>query len=72
MQANKIILQQKYARIVKMFADETGFSYEKALGMFYDSKTYELISEGIADMHCMSDLYLIEELRLEYLEERRF
>ena len=40
MQANKIILQQKYARIVQMFADETGISYEKALGMFYDSKTY--------------------------------
>ena len=66
MQANKIILQQKYARIVKMFADETGFYYEKALGMFYDSKTYELISEGIADMHCMSDEYLVDELKAEF------
>ena len=33
--------------------------------MFYDSKTFELISEGIADMHCMSDEYLVDELILE-------
>jgi hypothetical protein len=66
MQANMIILQRKYARIVQMFAETTNISYEKALGMFYDSKTYELISEGIADMHCMSDEYLVDELLLEY------
>ena len=66
MQANKIILQRKYARIVQMFADKTNISYEVALGMFYDSKTYELISEGIADMHCMSDEYLVDELKTEF------
>ena len=36
------------------------------MGMFYDSKTYELISEGIADMHCMSDEYLVDELKTEF------
>lgn len=66
MQANMIILQRKYARIVQMFAETTNISYEKALGMFYDSKTYELISEGIADMHCMSDEYLVDELKAEF------
>ena len=65
MQANKIILQRKYARIVRLFADKTGVSYEEALGMFYDSKTFELISEGVADMHCMSDEYLVDELMAE-------
>jgi hypothetical protein len=48
-----------------MFADETNISYEVALGMFYDSKTFELINEGIADMHCMSDAYLVDELKAE-------
>ncbi|MBO5703486.1 MAG: DUF3791 domain-containing protein [Bacteroidaceae bacterium] len=62
MQANKIILQHKYARIVQKFGDKTGISYEDALGKFYDSKTFELISEGVADMHCMSDEYLVDEL----------
>ncbi len=65
MLANKIILQRKFARIVQMFAEQTGISYEEALGTFYDSKTFELISEGIADMHCMSDKYLVDELIAE-------
>lgn len=65
MQANKIILQRKFARIVQLFADQTGITYEEALGLFYDSKTFELISEGVADMHCMSDEYLVDELKAE-------
>lgn len=65
MLANKIILQRKYARIVQMFAENSGMSYEEALGVFYDSKTFELISEGVADMHCMSDEYLVDELLME-------
>lgn len=66
MEANPIILQMKYARIVKIFAEQTGLSYEEALGKFYDSQTYELISNGVADMHCFSDEYLADELLLEY------
>lgn len=65
MQANPILLQRKYARIVKLFAEQTGMTYEEALGFFYDSKTFELISEGVADMHCLSEEYLAEELMLE-------
>ena len=64
--ANPSILQMKYARIVKLFAELAGHSYEEALGKFYDSKTYFLISTGVADMHCFSDEYLADELLLEY------
>ena len=28
-------------------------------------KTFELINEGVADIHCMSDEYLVDELILE-------
>ena len=66
MEANTIILQMKYARIVKIFAEQAGLSYEEALGKFYDSQTYDLISNGVADMHCFSDEYLADELLLEY------
>ena len=65
MQANPILLRRKYARIVKLFAEQTGLSYEQALDFFYDSKTYDLMSEGVADMHCLSDDYLAEELVIE-------
>ena len=55
MKADKIILQMKYARIVRLFADYLHLPYEDALGFFYDSDTYRLISEGIGDMHCLRD-----------------
>ena len=68
MEANKTILQMKYARIVGIFAKNTGLSLEDALSFFYDSDTYMLISEGVADMHCRSDEYLADELMIEYKE----
>ena len=67
MEANKTILQMKYARIVEIFARESGMSLEDALGFFYDSDTYRLISEGIADR---SDEYLADELLLELNEAK--
>ncbi|MBR5436718.1 MAG: DUF3791 domain-containing protein [Muribaculaceae bacterium] len=69
MEANKTILQMKYARIVAIFAQESGMSLEDALSFFYDSDTYKLISEGVADMHCRSDEYLAEELLMENKEK---
>lgn len=55
MNANPILLQKKYVRIVELFAEKMGISVETALGIFYHSQLYQLISEGISDMHCMSD-----------------
>lgn len=69
MEANKTILQMKYARIVGIFAKNTGLSLEDALSFFYDSDTYMLINEGVADMHCRSDEYLADELMIEYKEK---
>lgn len=62
MNANPILLQMKYARIVEKFADKRGVSLDKALDIFYKSDLYLMISRGIADMHCRSDEYLVEEL----------
>ncbi len=52
MEANKTILQMKYARIVAIFAKKSGLLLEDALAFFYDSDTYMLISEGVADSNC--------------------
>ena len=68
--ANPILLQKKYARVIACFAKQQGISLDEALDLFYRSEVYQLMREGISDMHCMSDLYLAEELRLEY-EERQ-
>ena len=56
----------KYARIIKLFAEKGHLTYEEAMDKFYNSETYNRISEGVADMHCMSDGYLADELLIEF------
>ena len=65
MNANPILLQKKYARVVELFAKENRIPLEKALDVFYHSELYKLMSEGVSDMHCMSDEYLVQELEEE-------
>ena len=65
MNANPILLQKKYARVVELFAKENNISLEKALDIFNHSELYKLMSEGVSDMHCMSDEYLVQELEEE-------
>lgn len=69
MMANPILLQKKYVRVIECFAKKQGISLDEAFDLFYRSEVYQLMRDGVSDMHCMSDLYLAEELRLEY-EER--
>ena len=51
--------------MVELFAKENNISLEKALDIFYHSELYKLMSEGVSDMHCMSDEYLVQELEEE-------
>ena len=53
MEANKILLQRKFARIIDNLAKEAHITEEEAMGLFYTSKTYQLISQGISDLHCL-------------------
>ncbi|BCN31833.1 DUF3791 domain-containing protein [Anaeromicropila herbilytica] len=66
MEANKVLLQKKYSRIIGQLAKEANISELEAMKLFYESNTYQLISEGVSDMHCYSDLYLVDEIMLEY------
>lgn len=70
MMANPILLQKKYCRIIKCFAKQQGLSLDAALNFFYHSKVYQLIRDGVSDMHCMSDAYLSEELVQEYSQNK--
>ena len=69
MKANRILLQKKYARVIECFAKQQGISLDEALGLFYHSEVYQLMRDGVSDMHCMSDAYLAEELKQEYEEK---
>lgn len=66
MNANPILLQKKYARVIEAFAQKAGLTLDKALDYFYHSEVYHLVRDGVSDMHCMSDAYLADELMEEY------
>lgn len=66
MTANPILLQKKYSRVIECFAKQQGLSLDAALDFFYHSEVYQLIRDGVSDMHCMSDAYLADELEQEY------
>ncbi len=62
MKANKNLLRMKFARVIEAYAARTGCSLDEALDKFYRSQTYELMRDGVSDMHCMSESYLVDEL----------
>lgn len=62
MEANRIILDMKYARIIEILAQRLGITREEAMDIFYSSPVFELIDNGVADLHCRSDQYLADEI----------
>ena len=62
MEASRIILDMKYARIIEILAQQLHISREEAKDLFYNSPVFELIDKGVADLHCRSDQYLADEI----------
>ena len=69
MEANNVLLQMKYSRVISLFAEQMELTFPKALEFFYHSETYQELCNGIADLHCRSDQYIVDELKLEYREK---
>ncbi|MCL2101079.1 MAG: hypothetical protein FWH22_05135 [Fibromonadales bacterium] len=62
MKANKLLLRHKYLRIIELLREQKNIPYNEALDIFYNSSTYKEMANGISDMHCRSDIYLVEEI----------
>lgn len=60
------ILEAKYSRIISEMSQMYHIPLEKAMDMFYNSDTMQLMEEGVADLHCRSDKYLAEEVWREF------
>ena len=71
MKASPVLLQKKYARVIECFAEKMQISLDAAMDFFYRSDLYVLISEGVSELHCMSDQYLAEELMEEYRQKNK-
>jgi hypothetical protein len=67
MTANKAILNIKLESVIETLARVRGIPLRLAMDIFYKSYTYKEVRAGISDMHCRSDLYLVEEIRREQL-----
>jgi len=59
---HRTLFDMKYARIIEIIAERKHISREDAMDMLYTSPMLELIEDGVADLHCRSDLYLAEEI----------
>ena len=57
MNANPILLQKKYSRVIECFADKMNISLNAALDFFYRSEVYCLMRDGVSDMHLKINLY---------------
>ena len=70
MEGRQTILQMKYARLIDGIAKQQQISREEAMDRFYHSDTFQMIQDGVAELHCRSDLYLIDEFILEWKEKQ--
>lgn len=71
MSGKQIVLQMKYARIIEGISAKLSIPLEEALDKVYTSDTFKLIEANVADLHCRSDLYLIDEFIREWEETKR-
>lgn len=65
MNADPTLLQLKFARIVTKLARRERIPAADALRFFYHSRLYPLLRDGVADLHCMADEYIVEDLARE-------
>ena len=63
--ANRALVGRKCAGVIKAYAEYANVPLREAFDLFYRSKLYTEIINGVSDMHCRSDKYLAEELQME-------
>jgi hypothetical protein len=63
--ASRALISHKCDSVIKSYAALAGVALREAIDVFYKSRLYVEISNGISDMHCRSDGYLAEELLYE-------
>ena len=56
------VLWRKHSRIIMKLADALQIDAERALDIFYSTKTYQQLSDPKYGLQLMSDDYILEEL----------
>lgn len=60
-----MLMWNKIGRIVTLLAERLDVSDERALDIFYTSRTNERLHDEGTGLYLMSDLYLVDEVILE-------
>ena len=60
-----LLMWNKIGRIVTLLSERLDISGERALDLFYTSKTNERLHDEKTGLYLMSDIYLVDELILE-------
>ena len=57
---------RKQSRIILMLAERLQIAPDKAMEVFYNSRTYNFFSDSRYGLQAMSDEYVVEEIIMEY------
>lgn len=59
------VLWRKQSHIIMMLAEALQIDAERALDLFYSTKTYQLLSNPKYGLQLMSDQYILDDIMLE-------
>lgn len=62
------VLWRKQSHIIMMLAEALQIDAERALDLFYSTKTYRQLSDPRYGLQLMSDLYLLDNIMMEIQE----
>ena len=60
-----VLIWNKYARVVTKLSERLGVSQLEALGLFYNSRLYPLLTDESYPLISMGDNYIVNELVVE-------
>ncbi|MBE6295249.1 MAG: DUF3791 domain-containing protein [Bacteroidales bacterium] len=63
------VLWRKKSHIIMMLADRLEIDEERALNIFYSTKTYQLLSDPNSGIQLMSDEYILENILNEIIDQ---
>ena len=59
------VLWRKQSHIIMMLAEVLQIDAERALDLFYSTKTYQLLSNPKYGLQLMSDQYILDDIMME-------
>lgn len=59
------VLWRKQSHIIMMLAEALQIDAERALDLFYSTKTYQQLSDQKYGLQLMSDQYILDDIMLE-------